>query len=592
MTSQLNPPLLPRWLSSTLFLLLQLVAVLYYRPALAEDGFLAPEQAFQPHTRMLDKKTVEVRYDIAPGYYMYRERFVFNAQQAALGPAEMPKGTIHYDDTFAKDVETYRDRVAVRIPVTGTGPFVLEITSQGCAEKGLCYPPMTSTVQLDVNVPVSTTTALATLREAPSEMGRIETALNSRSLSSILPLFFVLGVGLALTPCVLPMLPILSSILVGSSDNKSRTRGFALSLSFSSGMAIVYTLLGVAAGLAGEGLAAALQNAWVLGSFAALMAALSLSMFGVYQMQMPARIQQRLMGTANRLVAGTYTGVFVMGALSALIVGPCVAAPLAGALLYISKTGNAIIGASALFSMAAGMSVPLLLIGASAGRLLPRTGPWMVEVKRFFGVLMLATALWIVGPVIKPQWQMAGLAALALVYALILVKQQPRSLPYIVASLVIAVAGLIQLAGLISGGSDPFAPFARPEYATHQFRQVRTVAELESALVSARGKIVMLDFYADWCVSCKEMEKLTFADARVARQLDEMVLLQADVTANNSDDKALLKRFNLYGPPGIIFFGPNGQELSGAQVIGYQSADRFLHSLSFATGKSSTGRLK
>ena len=586
-------PSLARWLCLLrLLLLLPLVTLLFSRPALAEDGFLAPEQAFQLHTRMIGQKTVEVSYAIAPGYYMYREQFSFKAQQAALGLPVMPKGTIHYDDTFAKDVETYRNRVAIRLPVTGTGPFALEITSQGCADKGLCYPPMTSTVQLDVNVPVSTTTALATPRETPSELGRIETALNSRSLLAILPLFFVLGLGLAFTPCVLPMLPILSSIVVGSRGDKSSTRGFALSLSYSFGMAIVYTLLGVAAGLAGEGLAGALQNVWVLGSFAALMALLSLSMFGVYQLQMPARIQQQLMGTANRQVAGTYTGVFVMGALSALIVGPCVAAPLAGALVYISNTGNAMVGASALFAMAAGMSVPLLLIGASAGRLLPRTGPWMVEVKRFFGVLMLATALWIVGPVITPQLQMAALAALAFIYAFVLFRQQPRCLRYIASSLAFATAGLTQLVGLASGGLDPFAPFARSENAQHQFRRVKTMAELESALVSARGKTVMLDFYADWCVSCKEMEKFTFADARVAKQLDQMVLLQVDVSANNSDDKALLKRFNLYGPPGIIFFGTNGQELSGANVVGYQNADKFLRSLSFAVDKTTAVNIK
>lgn len=583
---------LRQWIHAMFLLLLALLILSYSAFALANDDFLAPEQAFQLHTQMVDQKTVEVSYVIAPGYYMYRERFAFHARKATLGIPEMPKGVTHYDDTFAKDVESYRSRVAVRIPVAGTGPFVLEVTSQGCADKGLCYPPMTSTVQLDINAPASTTTALATPREAPSELGRIETALHSQSLTAILPLFFVLGLGLAFTPCVLPMLPILSSIVVGSNGDKSRTRRFALSLSYSTGMAIVYTLLGVAAGLAGEGLAAALQNAWVLGSFAALMAVLSLSMFGVFQLQMPARLQQRLIGTANRQVAGTYAGVFVMGALSALIVGPCVAAPLAGALLYISKTGNAMIGASALFAMAAGMSVPLLLIGASVGRLLPRTGPWMVEVKRFFGVLMLATAVWIIGPVITAQLQMAAIAALAFGYALVLFRQQPRSVGYVASSLIFGAPGLIQLAGLVSGGSDPLAPLARSDQPKQQFRQVRTVAELETALLSAQGKIVMLDFYADWCVSCKEMEKFTFADARVARQLNQMVLLQVDVTKNNSNDKAMLKRFNLYGPPGIIFFAPNGQELSGAHVIGYQNADKFLESLSLAAHKLSAGNTK
>jgi thiol:disulfide interchange protein DsbD len=412
-------------------------------------------------------------------------------------------------------------------------------------------------------------------------MGSIEATLKAGRLLAIIPLFLLLGLGLAFTPCVLPMVPILSSIIVGDRAAAGRGRALALSLVYALGMAIVYTLFGVAAGLAGEGLAAALQNAWVLGAFALLMAALSLSMFGVYQLQMPAAIQSRLMRASDRQGAGRLAGVFVMGALSALIVGPCVAAPLAGVLLYISQTRDVLIGAGALFAMALGMSVPQILVGASAGALLPRAGAWLESVKRFFGVLMLATALWMVAPVMPAFWQMIGWAALAIGYAAWLLSRRGHWLAK-AAGIGFAAFGLVQLVGAASGGRDVLAPLVHLSGEPAQapaFRRVKSVAELDALLAAHPEKPVMLDFYADWCVSCKEMEKLTFSDARVQRRFDGMLLLQADVTANDADDKALLKRFGLFGPPGILFFDMSGKELKSRRVIGYQDADRFLESL-------------
>jgi thiol:disulfide interchange protein DsbD len=355
-----------------------------------------------------------------------------------------------------------------------------------------------------------------------------------------------------------------------------------LSAIYALGMAIVYTMLGVAAGLAGEGLAAALQNPWVLGAFALLMVALSLSMFGVYQLQMPAAIQAKLAQASEKQSAGKLAGVFVMGALSALIVGPCVAAPLAGTLVFISHTRDVVVGGSALFAMAAGMSIPLLLVGASAGALLPRAGAWMNAISRFFGVLMLATALWMVSPVIPAALQMAGWAALGIGYAAWLLRPGKGGWLARAAAIVFAALGLLQLAGLATGGRDPLAPLAQftgNSSAPVHFARVRSVQQLDAMVAGAQGKPVMLDFYADWCVSCKEMEKFTFADPRVRARFADMVLLQADVTANNADDKALLKRFNLFGPPGIIFFDRQGREISGGRVIGYQDADKFLRSL-------------
>lgn len=374
-----------------------LIAFLLLLPILARaaDDFLAPQAAFRFTARMVDDKTAELNYAIADGYYMYRERFAFNASGARIGAAVLPPGKVKFDEIYQKDVETYRHAVTIRVPVEAAdGPFTLKAIGQGCADEGLCYPPMESIARLTPARRVTDGLTVATATStADTESGKIEASLKEGQLLVIVPLFVLLGLGLAFTPCVLPMVPILSSIIVGEGIRSSRRRAILLAAIYSLGMAVVYTMLGVAAGLAGEGLAAALQNGWVLGAFALMMAALSLSMFGFYQLQMPLAIQSRLLQAADRQTAGKLAGVFVMGALSALIVGPCVAAPLAGTLVFISHTRDVLIGGAALFSMALGMSIPLLLVGASAGILLPHAGVWMETIKKLFGVLMLATAL-------------------------------------------------------------------------------------------------------------------------------------------------------------------------------------------------------
>lgn len=556
--------------------------------AQAEDDYLPPDQAFKFSARMKDAATIEVHFVIADGYYMYRERFDFKAEGAALGAPALPQGKVKFDETFQKDVETYRDAVKVILPVQAASAFRLKVYSQGCADKGLCYAPMESVAELDPAVLLQVAaSAVAPAIAQESEMGRIETALKSGRLLAIVPLFLILGLGLAFTPCVLPMVPILSSIIVGEGAQTTRKRAFLLSLAYSFGMAVVYTALGVAAGLIGEGLAAALQRPEILIGFALLMGAFALAMFDVYQMQMPAFIQVRLLRVSEKQSAGKLAGVFAMGALSALIVGPCVAAPLAGALIYISQTRDVLIGGSALFAMAAGMSVPLLLVGVSAGALLPRAGAWMVEVKRFFGVLMLAMALWMVSSLLPVNAQMLGWALLAGGYGAFLLWSRRAGWLAKTCGLLFVVLGALQLTGAATGASDPLAPLAslRGTEVRHvEFRRVKSLAELEAAVAQAKGKTVMFDFYADWCVSCKEMEKFTFADPRVQKQLDQMVLLQADVTANNDDDKALLKRFKLFGPPGIIFFDRQGAEIPKGRVIGFQNAERFLRSLERING--------
>ncbi len=596
--------------------------------ALAATGveFLPPEQAFRFSARALDARTVEVAFEVVDGYYMYREQFAFAADDAGvrLAPARIPPGKVKFDETFGKELETHRGRVVIAVPVTlAPASFTLTVTSQGCADAGLCYPPMQTAarvqlagfggdgsvnVQVDAGAtPASTAAPLAKSAATSSDSGGIDGALRSGRLWVVMGAFFVAGLLLSFTPCVLPMLPILSSIIVGQTGatGTSRSRGLGLALAYSLGMALVYTALGVAAGLAGEGLAAALQNPWVLSGFALMLGLLSLSMFGFYELQLPAFLRVRLDARASRLKGGGWAGVFAMGGLSALIVSPCVAAPLAGALVYISQTRDVVLGGSALFSLAAGMSVPLLLVGTSAGVLLPRAGPWMESVKRFFGVLLLGVAWWILSPVLPGPVGVGGWGVLMLVAAtsfgafdrLHEVEGAGARLSKAF-GVALAVLGAAQIVGAAAGSSDALQPLLRFAQKTSaagagvagaqaaageapHFQRVRDMAELDAALRSA-GRPVMLDFYADWCVSCKEMERFTFSDPQVRARLEKALLLQVDVTRNAAADRELLKRFNLFGPPGILFFDAQGRELAAQRVIGYQNTAQFLDSLSRA----------
>jgi thioredoxin:protein disulfide reductase len=588
--------------------------------ARAADEFLEPELAFKLAARAVDDRTVEVTVTAVPGYYLYREQFKFEAVGATLGAPVMPQGKVKFDETFQKSVETYRDAVRIAIPVQqAPARFQLLVTSQGCADAGLCYPPlqralavglkgfggdgtvrpMTSTEAAQTAPSVTAAPDARAAAAAPSAAGNdtLDSALRDGKFWPVVGVFLVAGVLLSLTPCVLPMLPILSSIIVGQGARVSRGRGFALAASYSLGMALVYTALGVAAGLAGAGLAAALQNPWVLGAFALGLVALAMSMFGAYELQLPAAFNGRMTSASQRLPAGRFVPVFVMGGLSALIVSPCVAAPLAGALVYLSQTGDVMLGGSALFSLAAGMSVPLLLVGGSAGALLPRAGAWMNEVKRLFGLLLLGVALWTVQSVLPAALTLALWGALLISAAVMLVSQThghqhagwSRSLWRRCAAAVLAVIGMLQIAGAASGGNDPLQPLShltrRAEGGAAAtalpFGPLRSVAELDAALRTA-GRPVMLDFYADWCVSCKEMERYTFSDPQVQRKLSGALLLKADVTANNVDDRALLKRFGLFGPPGTIFFDASGREVANARIVGFQNSAQFLKTLQAA----------
>ncbi len=538
-----------------------LMAVALLQGMAHAQDFLPPEQAFQVVMQQSPQGELLASFRVARGYYLYRERMQARwtdstgaDQPIALG---LPAGEKKHDPTFDKVMEVYHHDLVARLPLpAGTlADGELTLVYQGCADAGVCYPPQTSRYQVAIgpqgeligvdgrSLPV------ADASDATAPGDATARALASGQWLKIIPVFLLAGVLLSLTPCVLPMVPILSSIIVGQAGSAAvgRGRGFALALSYSQGMALVYTALGVAAGWVGQGLAAYLQQPWVLLAVGALMVLLALSMFGLYELRLPAAVQSWLGEGSRRLPGGRFVSVFVMGAVSALIVSPCVSAPLAGALVYISQTRDVVLGGAALYAMAWGMSVPLLLVGLSAGRLLPRAGRWMTAVKAAFGVVMLLMAAWIT----RPAWPT-----------------------------VIAAVGGSAAASARAVNADGSVTVAEGVV----FKQVRNVAELDAAVLEAASqqRPVMLDFYADWCVSCLEMEHLTFTDPAVRERLGRAVLLQADVTANTAADQALLKRFGLFGPPGILFFDAQGQLKPKATVIGFQNAERFLKSLAAA----------
>jgi thiol:disulfide interchange protein DsbD len=559
---------------------------------------LPPEQAYRFSAQRVDAKTLEARWQITDNYYMYRDKFKFVLEGGTLGAPKLPPGKIKDDEIFGK-VETYRKEVKILIPVEAAGPVTLKATSQGCWDGGICYPPITQEARIEMAAAGATPVTSSVSGSSPvsagpaDESSRIARLFKGENLAWVLLSFFGFGLLLSLTPCVFPMIPILSGIIVNHGHAVSHLRAFVLSLAYVLGMAATYAMVGVAAGLSGTLLSAALQNAWVLGGFALVFVVLSFSMFGFYELQMPSALQSRVSDTANRQ-GGSLPAIALMGAFSALIVGPCVAAPLAGALLYIAQTGNAVLGGTALFVMALGMGAPLLLVGAFSRSLLPKSGPWMEGVKKFFGVLMLGTALWLVSPVI-PLWaQMLGWALLMIVPAIYLHALDP--LPQHAhgwqrlgkgLGVILLLGGAAMLIGMLGGARDPLQPLgflrsgATAVSPAPTFERVATIERLDARLAEAKaaGKPVMLDFYADWCVSCKEMERFTFADPQVAARMKQFVLLKADVTANNADDAALLKRFSLFGPPGIIFFDTNGRELLDLRVVGFQLADQFLPTL-------------
>lgn len=591
---------------------------------------LPPDEAFKLSVEVRDGNTLIANLTPAKDYYLYRDKIAFEPKQdgMTIEKITLPPGKMKEDATFGQTEVYYGPVQAVialkREDAASEQPLTLAASYQGCNEPvGVCYAPIHKAVDLTLPavkavvgavaeavsspaVAARAGDAAAELFQMPSNAPAIETEsykigqmFQTGDFWLILTGFFGIGLLLAFTPCVFPMFPILSGIIANRGKHVTKRHGFILALAYVLGMAITYAIAGVAAGLSGTMLSAALQNAWVLGTFAVIFVLLSFSMFGFYELQLPGALQTKLSEEAGHLKGGHLTSVFAMGALSALIVGPCVAAPLAGALLYISQTRDVILGGSALFVMALGMGVPLLLLGASAGALLPKAGAWMESIKRFFGALLLAVAIWIISPVINDVVHMLMWAALLIISAIYLHAIDP--LPERASGLqkflkgigVIALlVGVAMLIGVLSGSRDVLQPLSKlglaatnsgngneavaSGYSALPFQRVKTVAELDEQIRQSKGKPIMVKFHADWCVSCKEMDRFTLSDSKVQARLKEAVLLQIDVTGGTPDDAALLKRFKLFGPPGILFIDRQGNDIPDIKVIGFLNKNDFL----------------
>jgi len=588
---------LPLWAAESFNLLDSLGGV--------EDDILEPDVAFNiSHDSQPGQ--FKVNWIIAEGHYLYRDKMQITAGDAEVIEKSlvMPAGDSKDDPIFNKTLYVFHNFADATLPYQYTGngdkDVTFKVKYQGCSEiSGICYPPQTKKFTVKLS-PLSAAQAAAieknssgsTPEQLVSEQDEIANALRSGNTWLTLLIFFGAGLLLAFTPCVFPMIPILSGIIVGQGENITTRKAFYLSLIYVLAMAMTYTIVGILVGLSGENIQAWFQNPWIIGSFAIIFVALSFSMFGFYELQMPASIQGKLANMSNSQQGGNIIGVAIMGFLSALIVGPCVTAPLVGALIYIAETGDAVLGGMALFSLSMGMGAPLLAIGASAGKLLPKAGAWMDAVKAVFGVLLLGLAIWLLERVAPAAFTMALWAALIIVSAIYM-----GAVDGLVAGssgwkklwkgigVLLLIYGIIILLGLASGNRNVFQPlkglgsFSGTTVQTEHlsFTQIKGVAGLNAELAKAKaaGKPVMLDFYADWCVSCKEMETFTFSDPAVKKALEGVVLLQADVTPNDELDTELYKHFGIIGPPSIMFFGVEGEERRNYRVVGYVPADKF-----------------
>ena len=581
----------------------------------ANDDILPAEKAFKFNASVKSAKELLLHWDIAPGTYLYQEQLRIGLKQTdgvSLGDYRLPEpkikqNTIRVDGTVG-DVAVYVDMIDLLVPLNRTNTdatkITLSVSYQGCAEIGICYPPQKQTIDLDLPAAASADVAAQTVAapqataqtassEPVSEQDQIANMLKSGNTWLVIASFFGIGLLLAFTPCVFPMIPILSGIIAGQGSSITTRKAFMLSLIYVLAMAVTYTIAGVLAGMFGENLQAAFQNAWILGGFALVFVLLALSMFGFYELQLPSSLQSKLGEVSNKQKGGTYTGVAVMGFLSALIVGPCVAPPLAGALIYIGQTGDAVLGGLALFAMSMGMGAPLIAIGTGAGKLLPRAGGWMNAVKAVFGVMMLGVAILLLERIIPATVAMYLWAILLITSGIYMGALEQISEAasgwrklWKGMGLIAVVYGVLILIGASAGGNDIFQPLkgvggsgghASAEQAHLQFKSIKTVDDLNKVVADAsqQGKPVMLDFYADWCTYCIQFEKYVFTDAKVQASLANAVLIQADVTANDEQDKALLSHLGIIAPPAILFWDKTGTEKNNYRVMGYMNADEF-----------------
>ncbi|MBV0932127.1 protein-disulfide reductase DsbD [Marinobacterium sp. A346] len=568
------------------------------------------DEAFQLRVESPAPGVARLVWAVKSDYYLYREKIGVTLPEGVEQVARRDASGDIKDDPLFGQVEVYHELAEVELllgrATEGNDDVEIDVTYQGCWEGGVCYPPVTKTVSVGqlplasgLSWPEATDEQVVVERQATqtvpvSEQDRFAQLLAGDDWWLMLGAFFLAGLALSLTPCVLPMIPILSSIIAGQGTHISTARAFSLSLVYVLAMALTYTLAGVAAGLFGANLQAAFQNPWVIGTFSGLFVLLAFSMFGFYDLQLPAALQSRLSNVSHRQKGGTLTGVAVMGLLSALIVGPCMAAPLAGALIYIGQSGDPVLGGTALFTLSMGMGVPLLLVGASAGKLLPKAGAWMEGVKAGFGVVLLLMAVWMLDRILPTTATMLMVSLILLLSAVYLgaVDRLPDHARgwhrfWKGAGLILLIYGAALLIGVLSGSKSLLYPLqglaggsaqAQQNRAELPFEVVSREADLDRLLEEARqnGQPVMLDFYADWCIACIELEYVTFNDPGVQQSLQPFKLIKLDVTANDDDAKALYRRFSIIGPPALIFFDASGQVRPELTLIGVIDPDDFI----------------
>lgn len=570
-----------------------------------ENEILDPEQAFRIDSNVRGPNQLEISWEIEPGYYLYRDKFAFVSQDTSveLQQAEIPPGDL-IDDPLFGQVEINTGHTSVNIPLRRTNlasmELNVEVQYQGCKKDAVCYPPVKKTLNFILPTAAAATDLQQEVKSATliSEQDAVTRKLTEGSLLVNVALFFGFGLLLSLTPCVFPMIPILSGVIVGQGSQLSTRKAFILSLVYVLAMAVTYALLGIVAGSFHFNLQAAAQSPWIIISFSLVFVALALSMFGFYEIQLPSSISQKLDNLSRNQSQGDIIGVAIMGVLSAVIVGPCVAPPLAGALLYISQTGDALLGGLALFAMGLGFGVPLLIIGTSAGRLLPKAGAWMETIKAIFGVVMLGVAIWFLERILPGNVTLLLWACLIMVSAIFMgalkrtdSEQSSWSKLWQGLGLVMMLYAAMLVFGAMVGGKDVLNPIpnnfaagtrATASQTTLAFKSVKSAEDLQRELqqASLQDKMVMLDFYAKWCVDCNEMEAYTFPDAGVQSVLSDLVLLKADVTDNDEIDQALLRKFNLFGPPAILFFNTSAEEQLAYRLVGFIDASDFISHVS------------
>lgn len=591
-------------------LLISLLFVLF-SPLSAQNKFLPLEEAFILTAEVVDSSAI-VRFELADDIYVYTDKVTVEItpnENVGMGTFVLPQGSEHDGDIAYFNGQTLSIPLEKLSQGSGLAAFELLVNYQGCSEKGLCYEPSTQSFALEVDLSALATAGMAPVTDlaliADKELSEaanddpITALLSGGNLLYILGGFFIFGLLLSLTPCVFPMVPILSSVIISHGSEITTKKAFFLSMVYVQAMAITYTVAGVVAGLSGAGVQAAFQTPWVIVAFSAVFILLALSMFGLFEIQMPQGLQSYL----NRKTEGRgkgYTSIAIMGLLSALIVGPCVAAPLAAALGFISQSGDAFLGGMALYALSMGMGIPLLIVGTGAGKFMPRPGSWMEAVKSVFGVMMLAVAIWMLSRVLDNSIIIFMWSALAMFVAVNIGAFESKNEAYCnpcyaaqksIGMMVFLVA-IVLFIGAATNASNVMNPLekllpsqtrvlagSQVQNAENSFVTVHSVSELDALIARSAGKKIMLDFYADWCTSCKELEHLTFSNAEVINALKEYVLIQADVTANTDEEKALSRHFGVFGPPAMIFFDEKGTELTKERIIGFLPPEELLKKL-------------